>query len=303
MRIATSQFQATMNRGLQYNQTYIAQLTEQMASGNRIQVPSDDPITNVRMSRLNREESIVGQYRDNIAAVKIRLQKNETYLTSMVGDISASRDLLVWAADGSNTSKDLASMVQSMVSIRDSLYYSGNVRDQEGRYVFSGTLTNTPALDYDPAAAVGSRYTYVGNNGQQQVVVGNGITQTANVDVQGLDVLLNQMDTSIFELQQPGVTPQTPSLQAAIKANLDGADAGIDLISGKIASFGGSQNVLSTLDGNHGNVSLSNQIALRDLGQLDYGIAASELNGYNLALQSTYKAYSKISNLSLFNVL
>ena len=39
------------------------------------------------------------------------------------------------------------------------------------------------------------------------------------------------------------------------------------------------------------------------LRELDYGVAATELNGYNIALQSTYKAYAKVSNLSLFNVL
>jgi flagellar hook-associated protein 3 FlgL len=66
-------------------------------------VPSDDPVTAVRLSRLTREEAIVGQYRDNIAAIKIRLSTNETYLTSMVNDITQSHDLLVWAADGSNT--------------------------------------------------------------------------------------------------------------------------------------------------------------------------------------------------------
>ncbi|WP_431477312.1 hypothetical protein [Massilia eburnea] len=89
MRIASSQFQASMNRSLQINQTVIAKLTEQMATGNKIQVPSDEPIANVRLSRLRREENIVSQYVDNISAVKIRLSKNETYLSSMVDDMGA----------------------------------------------------------------------------------------------------------------------------------------------------------------------------------------------------------------------
>lgn len=303
MRIATSQFQATMNRGLQDNQSKLASLTARMASGDKIQVPSDDPVTSVRLSRLNREEAIVGQYRDNIAAIKIRLSTNETFLTSMVNDITQSHDLLVWAADASNTGDDLKSMISTMSSLRDSLYYSANEKDQEGRYVFSGTLTNTPAISFDPNAAPGSRYTYAGNTNQQKSVVGNGITQTVNVDVSGLEALLNQMDTTIDELSQPGITAATPSLQAAIRANMDGATSTLDAIAGKIASFGGAQNVMETLDGNHANVSLSNKTAILDLGALDMTDAATELNGYNLALQASYKAYSKITNLSLFNVL
>jgi flagellar hook-associated protein 3 FlgL len=303
MRIATSQFQATMNRGLQDNQSKLASLTARMASGDKLQVPSDDPVTSVRLSRLNREEAIVGQYRDNIAAIKIRLSTNETYLTSMVNDITQSHDLLVWAADASNSGDDLRSMTQTMSALRDSLFYSANEKDQEGRYVFSGTLTNTPAITYDASAPPGSRYTFTGNTNQQKSVVGNGITQTVNVDVAGLETLLNQMDSTIYELSQPGITASTPSLQAAISANMIGASAGLDAIAGKIASFGGAQNVMETLDGNHANVSLSNKTAILDLGALDMTDAATELNGYNLALQASYKAYSKITNLSLFNVL
>ncbi|MQA42749.1 flagellar hook-associated protein FlgL [Rugamonas aquatica] len=303
MRIATSQFQATMNRGLQDNQSHLAQITAQMASGNKLQLPSDDPVTNVRLSRLAREEAIVGQYRANIAAVKIRLTTNETYLQSMTNDITQSHDLLVWASDASNTSTDLKSMVNPMSALRDSLFYSANEKDQEGRYIFSGTLTDTPSITYDATAAIGSRYTYTGNQNQQKTVVGNGITQVSNVDVKGLETLLNQMDTTINELQSPTLTVGSPSLTAALGANMDGASATLDLVAGKIADFGGAQNVMQTLDGNHANVSQSNQTAMLDLGQLDYGDAATQMNGYNLALQSSYKAYAKISNLSLFNIL
>jgi flagellar hook-associated protein 3 FlgL len=303
MRIATSQFQAAMNRGLQDNQSQLASITAAMANGKRIQVPSDDPVGNVRLSRLAREEAIVGQYRSNIAAIKIRLSTNETYLTSMVNDIIQSKDMLVWTADGGNTAEDLKSMVTTMTSLRDSLFYSANQKDQEGRYIFSGTLTETAPITYNAAAPAGSRYTFVGNTNEQKSVVGNGITQTVNVDVKGLDVLLNQMDATIEQLNDPNVTPSSPALRAALADNMNGATATLDLIASKIANFGGAQNVMQTLDGNHANVSLSNKTAILDLGSLDMGEAATELNGYNLALQASYKAYSKISNLSLFNIL
>lgn len=303
MRIATSQFQATMARSLSYNQGELSSLTAKIASGNKIDVPSDDPVTAVRLSRLAREESILGQYQDNIGAIKIRLSSNETYLQSMVNDITQTHDQLVWAADASNTGADLKSMVSTLSSLRDSLLYSANEKDQEGNYVFSGTATSTPAISYDATAPVGSRYTFTGNTNQQKSVVGNGITQTVNVDVSGLETLLNKMDSTIDVLSQPTVDATDPAVKAAISANMDGASATLDQIAGKIASFGGAQNVMDTLQGNHANVSLSNQNAIFELGSLDIGQATIELNGYNLALQASYKAYSKISNLSLFNVL
>lgn len=303
MRIATSQYQSTMNQSLQVNQERIGYLTQQMASGQRIQLPSDDPVDNVRLSRLRREESTLNQYRENIAAIKIRLSKNEDYLTSMVNDMIQGRDLLVWSSDGSNTPDDLRAMVSPLTSLRESLLYTANAVDQEGRYVFSGTQTDTAPIAFDPLAAAGARYTFAGNTNDQTVVVGNGITQVANGNVKGVEDLLNQLDAVIDALGQPTMNPSDPALRALLSANLDGFDTALNLVSGKVAVLGGSHNILDTLDINHSNVSLSNQMALTDIGQLDYGFAATELNGYSNALQATYKAYAKIGNLSLFAVL
>jgi flagellar hook-associated protein 3 FlgL len=298
MRIASTQFHATLNRSLELNQTAVSRLSQQMASGKRVMVPSDDPITSVRLSRLTREEAIIDQYRENIGAVQIRLSKNESYLSGMVGDLTEAHDLLVWAADGSNTPDDLKSMVDSLVALRDSLAYTANTRDQEGKYLFSGTQTDTAPLAFD-----GSAYGYAGNAGEQKVVVGNGITQTVNVNVGGLDVLLNKMTEAIDALKNTTTDSSAEPMKSLLADTMSLVQSTQDGLSAKVAKLGGAQNVLSTLDSNHANVSLSNKTAMTELGQLDYGVASTELAGYNMALQATYQSYSKISALSLFNVL
>lgn len=301
MRIASTQFQATMNRSLETNQTMAARLMQQLATGNALLVPSDDPVTSVRISRLNREEAILGQYRDNIGSVQIRLAKNETYMSGMVGDLTEAHDLLVWAADGGNTPDDLKSMVTSLESLRNSLLYTANTRDQEGKYLFSGTQTDLPPLRLD---ADSGQYVYDGNAGEQKVVVGNGITQTVNVDVGGMEALLNQLNVVIDGLKNAsGTGSSEPELQRKITDTMNLVLSTQDGLSGKIAKLGGAQNILTTLDTNHTNVSLSNHTAKNDLAQVDIGVAATELSGYNAALQATYQSYSKISALSLFNVL
>jgi flagellar hook-associated protein 3 FlgL len=302
MRIATSQYQAMMNQSLEKNQTRVSELTAQMANGNRIQVPSDDPVDSVRMSRLRREEAAIGQYRANIAAVSQRMSKNEGFLTNMVNDMNSGRDLLVWASDGSNTPADLNAMVASLTALRDSLVATANTKDQENRYIFSGTATATQPIVRDDNAKAGSRYSYAkdANENKQTVVVGNGITQVGNQNVAGLQDLLNQMDKTIDALSATGVSPNDPNVRTILSANLDGFDTAMDLLSSKIAVLGGQQTILKTLDANHANVSLSNQMAITAIGQLDVGAASIELNGYSTALQASYKAYSKIGNLSLF---
>jgi flagellar hook-associated protein 3 FlgL len=298
MRIATTQYQATLGRSLELNQTMASRISQQMSTGRNILVPSDDPVTNVRISRLTREESIVGQYRDNIASVKIRLTKNESYMTGMVGDLGAAHDLLVWAADGSNTPDDLKSMVGSLEALRDSILYNANTRDQEGKYIFAGTAVTTKPIEFD-----GTTYSFVGNTDEQKVVVGNGITQTVNVDVSGVETVLNDLNTAIEALRNTTTDSSHDPLKSVLSNTMASVESAQESLAAKIAKFGGAQNVLTTLDGNHANVSLSNKTAMNDLAQLDYGVASTELAGYNMALQASYQSYSKISNLSLFNVL
>ena len=306
MRIATAQYQSNMNQSLQLNQERMSNLTQQMATGKRLLLPSDDPVDSVRLSRLQREEAAIGQYRDNIASIKTRLTKTEGYLGSMVNDVISGRDLMVWALDGSNTAADLRAMSAPLEALRESLFFNANSVDQEGRYVFSGPKTESPAISIDPDPNVRPRYSYAGNNQEQRVVVGNGLTQVANDNMDGMEKLLNALDNTIDTLKAGSLNVNDTSPTGArtiLTANLTALDDALDMVSGKIAVLGGKQNILDTLDTNHANISLSNQMAITDIGQLDMGVAATELNGYSTALQATYKAYGRIGTLSLFSAL
>ncbi|MBS0348446.1 MAG: flagellar hook-associated protein FlgL [Proteobacteria bacterium] len=303
MRISTTQYHSTMSSTLQTASSRLETIMQKMATGQKLLLPSDDPVTDVRLSRLSREEAAVKQYRDNIGALTVRLRQNEASLDSMNASLQESRDLMVWALNGANTAEDVAAMAASLDSIRGSLFYAANERDQEGRYVFSGTKTATAPIAYDPAQPSGSRYSYQGNLGQQQVVVGNGVTQDVNVTVAEMAAMLNQLDQTASLLGTPAVNVNDPATRAQLTATLQLIDDTKGQFSSKIAKLGGMQNLLETLDGNFANVSLSNQQALIDLGQLDYGDAVVKLNGYTEAAQATQKAYARVSQLSLFDVI
>jgi len=304
MRIATAQYQTTMTQSLQNNQDRLSYIMRQLDSQKRILLPSDDPVDSVRLSRLAREESTLGQYRSNIGTLQIRLTKSEGYMSNMVTEMTSGRDLMVWALDGGNTPDDLKAMIAPLESLRDSLFFTANTIDEEGNYLFSGTETKTKPITDDPGAVPpAQRYNFAGNTNSQLVVVGNGLTQPGNENLAGLEKLLNQLDATIKVMNTPGATPNDPAVRAVLAANLAGFDEAQAMISSKVADLGGRQNIIKTLDDNHSNVSLSNKIAITDIGALDVGVAATELSGYSTALQATYKAYAKIGSLSLFNVI
>ena len=302
MRVSTAQYQTIMNQSLNLNQGSLATLTQQMASGNRILLPSDDPIATVQLSRLNREVADTTQYQSNITTVQARMALSETYMQSTVNDMESAKDALVQASNGTNSSADLNAQVNTLTSLSQSILTAANTTDAEGNYIFSGTLTTTPAITYDATAPIGSRYTYTGNTADQTVVVGNSITQTANSNMQGMDTYLNQLDSAISVLSTPGVA-LTADNSAVLATALAGTDTELGQMASQIAVLGGAQNTLTTLNTNYSNVNLANQTAATNIGALDYASAATQLSGYTTALQASYKAYAVIGKLSLFNEL
>ena len=302
MRVSSTQYHITVNAALQNGNNQLEKLMSQMASGNRLLRPSDDPISHVRASRLQREEANNAQYLSNIGALKSRMTHSETVLGSAGSDLQSARDLLLWALDGSNASADLSAMATSMQALRDSLYATTLTRDQEGNYLFSGTDTKTPTVQQDNTQPIGSRYSAGGNSDQQMVAVGNGIEQPANVSLQEMADWLNKLDLGIQALGS-GNNANDPGVRAALSTALGAVDDGMDKVSTKIARLGGGQNIIATLEHSLKNQSTGNQTAVLDYVQLDYGEAAIQVNTLLAALKATQAAYGKVSRLSLFDAL
>ena len=304
MRVSSNQYHITVNASLQNSNSQLEKLMGQMSSGNRLTRPSDDPIAHVRISRLQREEASIAQYKDNIGALSNRMTQSETVLSSINSDLLSTRDLLVWALDGGNTGEDLSAMATNLESLRDALYASTLIKDQEGSYLFSGTLSKTATVGFNAAAAAGARYTVGGNSEQQQVVVGNGLTQPANVTLgDEMAAMLNTLDQAIEAIKGGGTTANNPATRASLQAALTGVDTGMDQVSTKISKLGGAQNIVSTLETNWGNLSTANQTAVLDYSQLNYATAAVQLNTLMSAIKATQSAYGKVSQLSLFDAL
>ena len=175
MRISNAQITAMMHGSLNNSSEKLGKLMQQMASGQRMLVPSDDPISAVRVLRIQREEASLTQYRTNIANVSGNLSKQEANLKAASDSMLSIRDLLLWAANG-NTGEDLSAIANELESLENTVLSFANVRDEEGRYLFSGTRSNQPAI-----ALVGGAYVLQGNDQHRQAAVANGVLVEENV--------------------------------------------------------------------------------------------------------------------------
>ncbi|QEY16315.1 flagellar hook-associated protein 3 [Cellvibrio sp. KY-GH-1] len=304
MRITNPQITATMHNSMNGNSAQLGKIMQQLATNKRMLLPSDDPIASVRVMRVQREEASLDQYSKNIDNVSASLSTQEVNLKSISNVILNVRDRLLWAANGSNTSEDLAAIAGELENLEKTLFTATNVRDEEGRYLFSGTLSDTQAVTYD---GVTETYSVTGNDKYRQAAVANGVLVEENVTAMnifgaGMN-MLNELHAVVTMLKDPLLSASDPAVGAQIRTTIDQLDVTHSDLLGNITELGGRQNTLTLLSNSNDEVSLVNQKIEGELSQLDYAGATIDLNNYQLALQATQKTYLKINELSLFSLL
>ncbi|TWR86634.1 flagellar hook-associated protein 3 [Pseudomonas saxonica] len=301
MRISNAQTSAMMHNNMNRNSQAIAQLQAQIGSGLRIQKPSDDPIASARLLRIQREQSSLGQYNENIGKVSDNLKLQETYVQSGSDAMGSIRDLLLWAGNDTNSPEDLSAIATQLSSLEDSLVSYFNAKDEAGNYVFSGTRNDVPAVTFDPATGT---YSMTGNDEERQAVVGNGVLIGDNVTAQqmlGADAdFLNDLHSLVDSLKN---APDDPATRQQLKDTLEQLDVTHGHMMGAITDMGGRQNTLTLLAESNADVSLANQKVQGDLSQLDMGGAFLAVQAYELSMQASQKVYSRMATISLFDLM
>lgn len=309
MRVSTQQTYTSMTQSFNNLSSELTHVVTQMATGKSILLPSDDPIAATRITQLNRQQSAIDQYQDNIDTASAGLDQQESILDGVNNDLLSVRDDLLQAANGTNTADSLASLGQDIQSLTTSMVAALNYQDEDGHYVFGGTVNDQPpivAVD-DDGDGVTDSYTYQGNGNHRETTVSNGVEVDTNVAVSdffgsNLDVL-NTLTSLSNELMDPSLDPSDPQIQSDISSAVDVVDSASDGLNASIASIGETQNTMSMLSDAQTDISTSNEQLLSQLSDLDYGPASITFTGLEMAMEATLKTYSKVSELNLFSVI
>ncbi|MBJ9260450.1 flagellar hook-associated protein FlgL [Citrobacter amalonaticus] len=309
MRVTAQQSYVSMNQSVNKLSSDLSHVVTEMATGKSILLPSDDPIAATRITQLNRQQSAIEQYQSNIDSASAGLSQQESILDGVNNSLLAVRDDLLQAANGTNTADSLDSLGQDIQSLTQSMVAALNYQDEDGHYVFGGTINDQPpivAVD-DDGDGVTDSYTYQGNGDHRETTVSNGVEVDTNVAVSdffgsNLDVL-NTLTSLSQELQDPSVDPADPQVQSDIANAIDVVDQASDSLNSSIASIGETQNTMSMLSDAQTDISTSNDQLVSSLSDLDYGPASITFTGLEMAMEATLKTYSKVSELNLFSVI
>ena len=141
MRITNGMMTSNTKNNININKLNEDRLNTQIATGQVISRPSEDPVVAIRALRLNTNLSQLTQYyKKNIPDAEAWLNVTETALKQTNQIFTNIKENLTTGASDDNTANDRQKILESLKGLRAELYSSGNA-DYAERTVFTGYRT------------------------------------------------------------------------------------------------------------------------------------------------------------------
>lgn len=188
MRITNNMLISNMMQNLSNNLTRTQKYQNQLATGKKISLPSDDPIVASKSLKLRTDVAEITQYKRNTDDATSWMDITEATMNQLTEVVHRMSEITTQAANGTNTEDDLQKIESEAEQLRNQLISLGNTT-YAGRYIFSGFKTDKPLLKEDGTFNVDI------SNGEQ-VRFEIGIGDNINVNVTGSDLFNNGADAT-----------------------------------------------------------------------------------------------------------
>ncbi|OKP29924.1 flagellar hook-associated protein FlgL [Serratia fonticola] len=318
MRMSTSMIYQQNLSGVTNNQSLWMQSGQQLSSGKRVLYPSDDPLAASQAVMISQSMSENSQYALARTFARQNISMEETVLRSAADGIKDMKTLIVNAGDGTLSDNDRDSLATQLQGLKDQLLSQANSTDGNGRFIFAGF-----ANDKAPFVEQGGKVVYQGSNSaiEQKVdanrtmTVGNtgssifmSLTSNIKPEPDGSASETNvfeSIDTALKALKTP-LQGADEATRAQVTAALDKATRGLDNSYNNVLStnavLGTQLQELDVLDsiGIENNTANKNQLTA--LVEADVVEAISSYYMQQAALQASYKTFSDMQGMSLFQM-
>lgn len=318
MRMSTSMIYQQNLSGVTNNQSLWMQSGQQLSSGKRVLYPSDDPLAASQAVMISQSMSENSQYALARTFARQNISMEETVLRSAADGIKDMKTLIVNAGDGTLSDNDRDSLATQLQGLKDQLLSQANSTDGNGRFIFAGFANDKP-----PFVDQGGTVVYQGSNSAiEQKVDAN---RTMTVGHTGSSVFMSltsnvkpepdgsPSETNVFKSIDMALKALKTPLQGAdeatraeVTAALDKASRGLDNSYNNVLStsavLGTQLQELDVLDSIGVENNTANQNQLSALVDADVVEAISSYYMQQAALQASYKTFSDMQGMSLFQM-
>ncbi len=288
---------------LNAQQRRLFDLQQQLATGQRVNVPSDDPLASRRAVEGRAEIAKSNQYLDNIAMAGLHMHETETSLMTLVDLLQRANELTLQASNHVNAELQLGQIAQEINQLLEGIFSESNVMSN-GRYVFGGNRTTTPPFEATRDANGDiTQVSFVGNGEAIEMEINDGIRIKVN---ESGNVIFGQIGGAAVDIFQALIdardnmrNDQRPELQT----RLEEINGSISQILVAIARTGATQNRLDRTDENlRANILQVTQV-VSDSVEADFAEVTLNLNLQLNAYQAALNAGARIIQPSLMDFL
>jgi flagellar hook-associated protein 3 FlgL len=266
----------------------------QMATGTRINKPSDDPAGAAEMVFNRAQTSQADTFLRSATSVSGLLQTADSTLNSVVTALQRAISLGVQGANGTLSDNDRADIANELSGIQQQLLNLANT-DYQGEFIFSGTATVQPFVADNTSP---SGVTYKGDNGTNSVQVGENYSLQINVP-----------GSQIFTSGSGNMFQSIADLIGALQTNTNIGPAvnevsqAYSYITGQRVFYGNALNQLQSQQNYLNSEKVDLATAANSISATDMAAAATKFSQSQIALNAELNAISRISQVSLFDYL
>jgi flagellar hook-associated protein 3 FlgL len=291
MRITSSMIFNQVTRSLQRNLKALADPSERLSTGKRINKPSDDPTGMSRAMDYKARIEENEQYMRNTDDAYSFLQYADTVMSSVANSLTRAKELSIQGATETQSAESRASIAEEVAGLRDEMLAAANSKLRD-RYIFSGFKIDTAPFD--------ASYIYQGDSGEMNVMIDR--TATAAVNITGSKAF-SYGGTTFMETLDDLYTGLQSNNTSAIQTTIEGIDNALDQIANVRAELGARVSYLDKQKINLEDRNFAFRSFLSNTEDADITADVSEMARAELALQSLQQAGSKIFSQSLLDFL
>lgn len=283
MRVTNNMLTQNLLKNLQNANNKMDLIQQQLATGQRITKPSDDPIKIETAMRLKNTLSAMGQWQENAGQGAAFMDTTEGILANMTSMLQRMRELAVQGANGSNADGDLEQIAIEVEQLTEQFQLLAN--SQYGsKYIFSGTHIDKAPM---PLAYSDPGFQWQGNNKIIQVEVGNNLNLPISIDGKklfGIDAA--GKNSSVFQTLTNLSQALNDQNSIGINQALGEIDQHIDTVLSVRAELGAKTNRLEVINNQLDNSIINLKQNLSKIQDVDMAETIMEFQ----SIQNTFRA-------------
>lgn len=275
-------------------------LQQQITTGERLDVSSDDPVAASRLRNLSRQDQLSAVDGANAQRAGNALREADAAMAGIANDLIRARELTVQAANGTLSTAQRVLIGEELSQLHSSLVASANLRGSDTRPLFAGQ-TNGPAYVVDAAG----NGVYSGSADAGEITLGEGISVTRGVT-----------GPEVFGFTHEGVVTDTMSFvkgladalkgaaadpAAAARAALSGFDGALDSLTRAQTIIGVRVAWVETVQDRQIVTSQGRAQEATETGGVDLATTITQLQQMLTVLEASQASFVRIGQLSLFN--